>query len=512
VVGVVGMSSPNHSSHLLRQVRIIHFSDIHFGPKHQFAPPIEPDGSRGAARGNPPLLEFVRKDLAGPDFEDVAWRPNANIKFPLIAALTGDLTESADQQEFEQALAFTKGLADKPLLGTKLTSSEVFVVPGNHDVVFTEPDAGRRWYPYCDFYEQHAGFHVKPKEAFKLTRVIDRSHDLGLVIAEINSCFDVRKGAPGEKRGEVDSYAIAELETQLRAVPVDSMQQAIKVALIHHHPVVLPQLADAGGGYDAIAGARYLLDVLHQHRFHLLLHGHKHYPHTFSYDPVCAWSGEDVHPLLVVAGGSAGAIQNALPSVERATNTYNVISLKWNPNVGQGRIRIVTRGLQRSGPDGRPAPPAKWHFRTLRVDDRAFSARMPTPEPGPGTSRPFNAKLDGALDLKRKEPRTRLRGNMPVVEVLPSLNPAQAYEARVWIARTQDEHEEPVRVVWSAGPNFHSVFECVSADNPDFCTSFAYWGPVPIQARIYFSDGKMETETVFARLPGYERSFKVTGK
>ena len=76
VVGVVGMNSPNHPAHPLRQVRIIHFSDIHFGPKHQFAPPIEPDGSRGAARGNPPLLEFVRKDLAGPDFEDVAWRPN----------------------------------------------------------------------------------------------------------------------------------------------------------------------------------------------------------------------------------------------------------------------------------------------------------------------------------------------------------------------------------------------------------------------------------------------------
>jgi hypothetical protein len=50
--------------------------------------------------------------------------------------------------------------------------------------------------------------------------------------------------------------------------------------------VVLPSLAEPDRGYDAILGSQLLLDLLKRYDFHVLLHGHKHYPHTFSYDAV----------------------------------------------------------------------------------------------------------------------------------------------------------------------------------------------------------------------------------
>jgi hypothetical protein len=86
--------------------------------------------------------------------------------------------------------------------------------------------------------------------------------------------------------------------------------------------------------------------------------------------------------------------------------------------------------------------------------------------------------------------------------VLPSLNPAQGYEARVWIeAQTAKAAEPPVRVEWSAGPYFPGVIVCDRKDDPTFSARFAYWGPFLVQARLYWEDGFIGTAHIFARLP-----------
>jgi hypothetical protein len=305
----------------------------------------------------------------------------------------------------------------------------------------------------------------------------------------------VQKGTPEEVRGQVDDESLFKLKTELKKIDTTRLRDAVRVAIMHHHPIVLPALAEPKRGYDAIVNADALLALLQEFEFHVIFHGHKHYPHTFSYDARCAWTKATVWPIHVIAGGSAGSSE--IPARDPAsTNTYNYVTLKWDPVTRLSRIRIVTRGLVTHDADGRRLLPAEWHFQTLRVDDRVSGAHMPD------GNVPYHKSTfvpDGHED-RRKAAYAELRWNMPVVEVMPSLIPGQAYEARVWIVPHVGNREVPVRVEWAAGEHF-TVVTCDAQTNPMFCATLAYYGPVLVQARMHFADGHVALGHIYARLP-----------
>jgi hypothetical protein len=377
---------------------------------------------------------------------------------------------------------------------------QVALVPGNHDLIFDKQDPVERWAFYCAFERRFRARDVQPDAAHELSRIVDRSAE-GLVIAEINSCFDVRKGSPDAIRGQVDEAVIARLRRELEAIP-GSLNDSLKVALIHHHPVVLPALAESGRGYDAIVNSTMLLELLRDFGFHLVLHGHKHFPHTFSYDTQCAWTADPAQGVLVVSGGSAGAAHEALPGKMGAVNTYNAISLRWNPAAKHGRIRVMTRGLQTTDPKNRPMPAPNWHWRTLKVDDRLIGSRQHLPQPRARTR--AHTQADLAAESLRTDPYRRLRGNMPVVEVMPSLDPNQAYEALLWIVPHEaDGHRRvlPLRVEWLPGSRFPEVAVCERADDLAFAATVAYFAGMNVLVRLFFDDGEAVTHTLYARKP-----------
>jgi 3',5'-cyclic AMP phosphodiesterase CpdA len=447
----------------------------------------------------------MREDLNSSTFADGVW---TNAETPLLLALTGDLTQEALATEFGQAATFMSDLLAEDILGVRLGRNDMFVVPGNHDAIFTEPDPGDRWHRFCDFYERHSGHRVVAADAHKLTRIIDRSHDASIIIAEINTCFDVRKNTPDEKRGHVDPAAIRALRDQLSSIPPERRDRSLKIALMHHHPIVLPALAEPDRGYDAVVNAQLLLGLLREHGFHLVLHGHKHYPHTFSYDALCAWTTDPPHPLMIVAGGSVASKE--LPDGRQPRNTYNLIALKWNPDAKHGRLRVVTRGLETFDAHGNEMDATRWHWTTLRTDDRNISVSSGAPPRGQVRVRPFDPLKDDPSEAARGAEYKRLRGNMLVCEVQPSLDPEQAYEAHVWLVEHKDSRkpprftrEIPTLVTWSAGrpPNFLNVKECIPGASATFKAHFAYWGPMLVQARLGFQDGSVEGATIYARMP-----------
>lgn len=445
------------------------------------------------------MADSILADLEQLDGQHPAW--DAHDNSPLILALTGDLTDTASPPEFQQAAAMISSFQAKPILGTRLTRETTFVVPGNHDAIYDQADAGRRWFPYCEFYENVQGFRCKPAEAFELTRVIDRISSQALLVAEVNTCFDVRKGTDEENRGHVDPAAIDRLRDTLGAIPRDRLDGSIRIALMHHHPVVLPALAEPGRGYDAVVNAQMLLAVFRDFGFHLLLHGHKHFPHTFSYDATCAWTAEPSPPMMVLAAGSAGS--DGLPDAEGATNTYNMIAVKWNPNARHGRIRVETRGLVRHNRHRVPLTPGKWHWRTLRVVDRIIATESSSPVPR-YTRRPYGSPLDEGGEAFRTTEYAKTRGNMLVAEVLPSLDPEQAYEVHLRVTPHRlASRVIPSRVEWSPGPSFRDVVCCSQADNPNFSARFSYWDSMLVRATLYFDDGEPVHTAVYAHLPGW---------
>lgn len=474
--------------HDLKQLSILHISDLHFGRHHRFVPRATPDSDIPRRRGMPNLLESIRADFDN-------WYPDS----PVIIAATGDLTESAKAEEFDQATNFLSGLSEPGFMAQGVSLEELFVVPGNHDVIFSESNKDQRWQPFCSFYQNLFRRQVFSKEPEDLNVVHDRSMDLGAVVVELNSCVSVEKGSPDEQRGQIDVGSIQSIRDQLLAVEPTSLRESIRIALVHHHPVLLPTFAESSRGYDCIINSDKLLMVLRDFGFHLILHGHKHIPHVFSYDAICAWTSEENNPTVIVAGGSASSQE--LPPLPNACNTYNRLIIKWNPGAQEGRVMIETRGLVISDHHGRELLPKDWHWVPIRWQERLITPQSRMPEVGRVSWRAFTQGSGETSEEARIQQYECLRGNMPVVEVLPSLISDQAYEARVWIEEhRRSKSDIPERVVWPAGNKFHLAV-CEHHENPHFSAGFEYWGPMLVQARMFFKDGEEASGHVYARLP-----------
>ncbi len=334
------------------QLRILHISDLHFHTptegkqSNHFCD--HPDQSASSA-GITSLAQFILFDLQDDYWQQFGWAvKSADGKLPpLIVAVTGDLAHTAASEEFDRALAFLRDLSsNSDTLGSNIDVNDIFVVPGNHDVIFNKRDPKHRFDTFCTFYnnlyieiQATVRKFARPTDPNELTQ-LHLNEEGRFAIAEINSSYYVAKDTFDESRGQVDFNAIKSLRAKLETVG-STIKDFIKVALVHHHPVLLPSFIETGRGVDAIMNARSLLELLKDHGFQLILHGHKHFPQVFSYDPDPAWADYQVQtPQLIVAGGSAGSTE--LPVGTKRSNTYNVITIKWIPKALQARVQVVT--------------------------------------------------------------------------------------------------------------------------------------------------------------------------
>ena len=490
---------------LTRQVRIIHLSDVHFGGKHQFLPEPDPGGKRLSSKGMRSLADKLLEDLrVNSTSESVCLESDAkSLPCPTLICITGDFAETGDYSEFQQARQFLDQLAKgMGHLGVNNKES-FFMVPGNHDVGFFSSDIGERWHKYIQFFNEFYGSAVRGSDPWSLDRVHDRIRDIGVVVLCINSEIYVQKGSPDEQRGQVDEEQLANIKRQLKGIKKKRLESAVRIALIHHHPVLIPALAESYKGYDAVMRSGQLLNILREYGFHIVLHGHKHHPLTFPEDVRNGLEAVQDNPMLIVAGGSVGSTELPVPS---GVNCYNQITIKWHPAAEQSRIRIVTRRLVTHDTKTRTKLLTReWAWETLREDDRSFALNEHTVKPRKFLSSiSFDAKNPDLAESVRKAEYPRTRRNFPVVEVRPSLEPSQAYEATFWIESHRPEEvgwESPEEVTWTAGKLF-PVFRIRRQDDPRFCASFNYWGPMLVQARLKFADGYVAVAHVYARIPG----------
>ena len=256
--------------------------------------------------------------------------------------------------------------------------------------------------------------------------------------------------------GGLNQSQIGAIEERLREIDSGRLRSAIKVALIHHHPVLTPSLTEAGRGDDAIHNSALLLALLREFGFHVVLHGHKHNPFVFTEDAVSAYRIDEPNPILVAAGGSVGSRE--LPSSPLCGNCYNRLVVKWDAAANQARIKVTTRGLRVRGTRGNALLARNWNWQTLREDDRQFLGGDSIPIPRATHERKRDEDENTPRrDAARVAEYARMHGYFPVVAVMPSLDPEQRNEARLWI----EQHVPPdgsdpsgpaaVRVTWSAG-------------------------------------------------------------
>jgi 3',5'-cyclic AMP phosphodiesterase CpdA len=487
---------------LTQQVEIVHLSDLHFGKWHRFNPKVGPDGKPLLGTSKISLLDKLAEDLDVPSKPWVRGEKAPPPSTPVILCLTGDFAEVGAYEEFLQAQKFLRQALERfPGAHSK---GSIFMVAGNHDVPYEQQDLGARWQQYVNFYNEFYGTKVPNADPWEMDQVHDRIDDLGVVVACINSSIYVCKGSPDEQRGQVDARQLLTLDEQLKKLGRKRLHSAIRIALIHHHPVLIPSLVEPSRNYDAVIESGHLIRILKKYGFHLLLHGHKHHPHVFTEDVRNAFVKSDDSTMLVVAGGSVASTGLPQPG---GVNCYNRITVKWHPAAGQARIHIVTRQLVTHEPKTNVELHRKhWYWATLWEDDISsiHNSSAVKPQKEAELHLPFDGMVRKAQETLRKAKYQETRQNMAVAEVRPSLWPGQAYEVTVWIVPHRPDKqgwEPPKCVIWSAGDQFETTVTIQREDDPRFCTTFDYWGPMLVQAELIFDNGPSAFAYVYARIP-----------
>jgi 3',5'-cyclic AMP phosphodiesterase CpdA len=123
------------------QLRILHLSDFHFDTPTDVTQSDHicdhPDRS-ASPHGLHSLFELIRKDLESSDWERFGWTVGtAAVKPPrIIVAATGDFAHTATPSEFDKASDLLSRLTSSgPVFGSAISSKDIFIVPGNHDVL-----------------------------------------------------------------------------------------------------------------------------------------------------------------------------------------------------------------------------------------------------------------------------------------------------------------------------------------------------------------------------------------
>lgn len=492
------------SSEINKSLNLIHISDIHYGSGHVFTSHPGPDGRLLPTNGLPTFADLVCRQI----------NQLKNDKDVLIC-ITGDITSRADAEGFEDGYKLIEALQKQ----TSVSLSQIFIVCGNHDIDRTHAQPERRMEMFVNFMNRVYGQALRREDYLQLVNLHNVPADNTRIQAQVltlNSSDFIDENHT--ERGMIDFKQLQRVEELFKA-QLD--EEAVKIALIHHHPILIPQLVEPGRGYDAALNSERLLRLLRKAGFHIILHGHKHTPFQFSTDIIETFAPTEVNTMIVIAGGSAGSSELNRELYPAATNTINQINIKFQKESEQLRVRVETLGLN-THIDGVQTNPYSWSFdniiyrddRIVRLDNiRRFKApkagSIISRDAKPGSVSEFDFKeLLSEEDSSRTSKYLETRGWFPTVEVVPSFMDGQHYEARFWLVQhvaqmpggTQMSDASPTRVIWSAGPNF-PILNINRFEDPTYCGMYHFYGGFLLQGRVEFSDGGLVRVHIYVRMP-----------
>lgn len=311
------MKFSKENAHLSeKKFTILHLSDLHFGPKYKY------DAEPKYGSHKKYLIDDIRKDLAKLN------------KRPECIVVSGDLTEDAQETEFENCRLFLIDLCNACNLDI---AKDLVIMPGNHDVCWKARTD--RMKNYGVFFKKL--FDKNPNEFFCMVRGF--KGDVNVTVVGLNSCIVESEEAPGI--GSVGSEQLDFVNTEMKNQDIDG-REFIKIAAMHHHlvPVKLVELIEFEEdkedshklkSFSLTHDSGYILAWLEEHGFSIVLHGHQHLGFLGSErraDKNKTYLGDEV---LVLGVGSIAIEPN---ETAEGFNSYNLIEID-----GLGRMTVETR-------------------------------------------------------------------------------------------------------------------------------------------------------------------------
>jgi 3',5'-cyclic AMP phosphodiesterase CpdA/FixJ family two-component response regulator len=278
-------------------VSILHLSDLHFGDYHRFY-----RDRNYPSRDAPSLQKALIASL------------DANRIVPDIIVVSGDLAEKGDFAEFEQARTFLNALAQH----FQLTPTQFVVVPGNHDVRWSEDDRRDQMTEYRGFYELWYGKSSASQSPFTRVEVYRFNDKPDVAIVGFDSCVIENPNTAGV--GYIGTTQLRNALDDLKRQIADCAD-CVKIAVLHHHlvPVTyLEQLPGEKKNFSLVVDAPRVLARLQEDGFSLVLHGHQHQPYYAEFRfPLLQMSASK--PIAILGMGSTGI----RPSPELVGNVRN---------------------------------------------------------------------------------------------------------------------------------------------------------------------------------------------
>ncbi|WP_332877613.1 metallophosphoesterase family protein [Massilia sp. S19_KUP03_FR1] len=229
---------------------LVHLSDLHFG------------------RVDPELLEPLRVLV-----HQVA---------PDVVVVSGDLTQRAKSEEFEEARAFLDSLPGPQI-----------VVPGNHDISLY--NVLRRFLAPLDRYRRYITDDLSPV-------FIDNE----IAVLGVNTARSLTF-----KDGRVNEEQVEQIRKHLAGLP-----KALTRIIVTHHPFDLPQGFDDD---DLVDRAPMAMQVFAESGVDVLMAGHLHASHSGNTSDRYAMSE---YAALVIQAGTATSTRG-----RGETNSFNVVRI-----------------------------------------------------------------------------------------------------------------------------------------------------------------------------------------
>jgi DNA repair exonuclease SbcCD nuclease subunit len=314
--------------------RILHLSDLHFGDSHFYNQ--NPDSKE------PTLASAVTLALK-----------NAKIDKVDHLLITGDVFSKDPPSDALHAREILLELMKK----MNLTTTDVSVVPGNHDLSWDKKLAHIKLRSFEDLVDQISS------TPGKYPAVVVVRGDVPVVLSLLDSCRMEGPHRPGI--GRVTESQLEELKAKLgdKSLP----NNAIHLTALHHHllpiaaeTIVWESVDDPAGGelksasltVDAVSVLRELAasDVV------AFLHGHQHQPSIMRFEHLL--DVDEPKPVYVIAAGSAASKAENGESIERGFYLYDI-----------SRTRINVQRFVQQGNDAR----------RLKHDGKIIELPIPTP-------------------------------------------------------------------------------------------------------------------------------------
>ncbi len=346
-------------------IRILHLSDLHFGPDVDWRARLLP------------LVADVRDEAGGLGFRRLDY-----------LVISGDLTNRAAPEEFEAAFEFVSGLISR----FELTAERCIIVPGNHDLSWDEDvydwkperQAGVDKLPDGHYCPQGSGYLIRDEQrypnrfknfthhfyhplvqkeyplAFKKQCLPTLFEETGIQFITLNSAWQIDewfKGRAGVYPGVV-ARGLAQAEEDVgkakRAGRLAEDGAVLRIG-VWHHPVT---------GNEKIRDDAFL-EQLRQADVELCLHGHVH-------EDRADLAGYLHRRKIRVAGaGAFGAVAKHRP--ESTPRLYNLLVIPRDHR----SIKVHTRCMPKAGgawrgwPVWEGAAPNEWRsYYTIDLEER----------------------------------------------------------------------------------------------------------------------------------------------